>query len=1678
MPMLVTITDLSRTMFNYRKKIFLLISFLFFSLKINLLVSGSLPVSFYSIAPQTMIFNDIQDPIDSKIGHSSQTGAQVSDNTNATDAQLLSQRVLYIDDLSWSTDGGLKFSKYNSNVIPFPQALWHSNGGVGERDNVILTTLNKWRYLKADFNVRVAFNATAYTQGKFVMFYIPLGTKVEAESVDLTRAFQLRHAIIDANSEKDYTSFTIPFEPIYGAIDLVDGMGEMGFLGVLPYNTLKDATIKELISKVQINLTNVSLSYNNSIGTTKMPPIPVDELPGRPESEPSYYQNFPAKDYTHSDWKHDYPTLLARDSQQSSKGTTAGMTGRGPFSIPSFAKEWGYLGTARYSTTSPIDQPIMTFPVAPALLPDTNGASTSSFTPTPLTFAAMQGNWWNGDLKFKFTMTKTQLHAGRIRVIYVPFSTINRFQPYESIDKTYGNTIAMKNGNSSTTGSWDMTLLSNVRSFVFEVGDSESEFEVHIPFNAIYGSLPVIPITLNGTEIHAPGNISGSSSTQLKNTLLDTPSLLGQIYIVPETKLVTQETLTASHIDINVFHAAGDNINFYQFNNNTAGWAESGVELVEDDCEPSTTIQETDAEPIILQDAPPVEPAFTSFGTPLGSIKELCSRPVFKDIGFGDAVGKIEKIVDPSNFQSDKSSIVPIEYYSKMYRLYQGERKYLLKTPALSLDAELGTVTIEKPDWYDPVDPEPEPDPDDPDEPTPPDYSDIIEAIEDKHYTLDLGAVNDLIRNKIELDTQHGQEIWDWIDYLHSLVNPEQFPVVDAAYQYFDKYTDGGQDPSKVIAVKGNVRPLYQEPGSFLYHEAPVPKAQAALDEQTQSNIPSTEKTPIISSHLMPFPHHLHLKYDETNYFTPQRHFPNVFLPNNDQTFYFSETSFNDSPLIGARFRNGPVGLGKYYEIETVDLTTAKYTAKAIFDGAPLSETLGELKTKLLTGVYEAFDGPSIGDIPSEPLVRDTKFCRIINSVDEKYECEMFDEAEDQLINKTNRTFQWHEFEAMLGDQITDFTGTMFYDVVPGPYSGDIKLIQGDLVQDRTGKIYQAPFESLVYMFQQDLTHSHNGLPNHTHHSDGSITVHGYKFPTTPAQMTTQELYHYWYHHYKWLVDNDGTLPIKELADIAFYIDKYENDPTNFPKHFVKWLKYNIPMKSHYWPTLDPLAKAMAIDPNTLDRLMEESSDAQLKNWLDQDYATMTFYAQGDVMTAKVTHSVYGFDIKHSHVTRGGYYLQVYDPTTDPYSLNDKWDVTYNPVASIMSVAYQPKDMRSIIGNVVAAESYATNSVELVRNVGTLRDENDSTLHTIPYTQAVGGIFSFFKTIASIALDVTLSYVMPAITSGRSKPSNIKNKKKSKSKFDATDATNAAGNAATSGTNVLDAVSDNFDYGLMANKIGETINNKFPPMYNSLVKDMTNNMEKANLKNLQKLNDQVLSEPYEMAWEPNSVATPATCFCHTFQKPSAETLKLTGIDAKMVQTPLEEASAQLSPHPFFGNVKDLSTAPSDVMSNLSNSSFSTQLCTRLNNFLPFQIPFYNSSVAQRIGKNGSPPLPGTSRAVGVITVDSQGIKVVNNVAYLSKGQLIPWYALPAQISVPTYGIHIDQDSHYGKPVKVGQDQAIGNPLTTNSVQTQLATYAADNFTFGEYIGFPKMNVSTIPTMSSTNIAYDSGIYKT
>jgi len=267
-------------------------------------------------------------------------------------------------------------------------------------------------------------------------------------------------------------------------------------------------------------------------------------------------------------------------------------------------------------------------------------------------------------------------------------------------------------------------------------------------------------------------------------------------------------------------------------------------------------------------------------------------------------------------------------------------------------------------------------------------------------------------------------------------------------------------------------------------------------------------------------------------------------------------------------------------------------------------------------------------------------------------------------------------------------------------------------------------------------------------------------------------------------------------------------------------------------------------------------------------------------------------------------------------------------------------------------------------------------------------------------------------------------------------------------------------------------------MYSNLAQELDKLLAASGLHNLQELDKHALSKPYQTAWEPNSVTQTATIITHKFEQTTIASLIAAGIGGdKITTTPLEEASAQLLPNAYYGPALACAKPTTDLVSTQSNSSFSTQLNTKLNNFLPFQIPFYNSSVAQRVGKTGSEPLPGTSRAIALIDVDSQGVTSPDAVVgYVSGGEVVPWWKLPSQLQCPCYGIYLDRDPNYGKPITLSASLDDSGP--TNSLQTQLAVYAAPNFTFGEFIGLPKIQVNITDLLkSSASVKPDSGIFK-
>lgn len=185
----------------------------------------------------------------------------------------------------------------------------------------------------------------------------------------------------------------------------------------------------------------------------------------------------------------------------------------------------------------------------------------------------------------------------------------------------------------------------------------------------------------------------------------------------------------------------------------------------------------------------------------------------------------------------------------------------------------------------------------------------------------------------------------------------------------------------------------------------------------------------------------------------------------------------------------------------------------------------------------------------------------------------------------------------------------------------------------------------------------------------------------------------------------------------------------------------------------------------------------------------------------------------------------------------------------------------------------------------------------------------------------------------------------------------------------------------------------------------------------------------------------------------------------------EEASAELLPIPFAGPALSLDESAT-VESYSAPAGFSTTLNTRLNNFMNFQIPFYNNSNSQRIGATGSHPLPGTSRALALLRVDSSAIRTDNyNAVNVTKdGLYTPWWLTSAEIESPAWGINLDTSPNFVYPTKTNSVPRVLD-TATNASQVQLATFAAPNFRFGEFLGIPRVEIDVLPLFKSSNDYY-------
>lgn len=100
----------------------------------------------------------------------------------------------------------------------------------------------------------------------------------------------------------------------------------------------------------------------------------------------------------------------------------AGLEGEDPLAITKFVSKESYLVSSTWSTSTPVDTPLFTAAVSPAMGTFSSvGGSFSQFTPMALVSRLF--NSWRGDIIFTFRFIATPFHKGRVRISYDPYGS-------------------------------------------------------------------------------------------------------------------------------------------------------------------------------------------------------------------------------------------------------------------------------------------------------------------------------------------------------------------------------------------------------------------------------------------------------------------------------------------------------------------------------------------------------------------------------------------------------------------------------------------------------------------------------------------------------------------------------------------------------------------------------------------------------------------------------------------------------------------------------------------------------------------------------------------------------------------------------------------------------------------------------------------------------------------------------------------------------------------------------------------------------------------------------------------------------------------------------------------------------------------------------------------------------
>lgn len=341
--------------------------------------------------------------------------------------------------------------------------------------------INKFKFLKADFELRVQVNAQPMNAGRLLLVFFPnYGnlTLLPSSMSHLGGLTGFPHVDLDV-AEGSSAVFQIPFAINQSHFDIIRALGNLGSFGIYVYSPLTgsndvDCTVwitarnvelempvgVDIFPVAELQMAGIRISTDGAeakekkagivsrvAGTAKeafdaLTAIPVistfanvgslvaGAVAGvaglfgwsKPidDTKTTLFQQEFGRHFATSEGDSKAKILALSRSNKVSHASHVALSNQDEMSISYITSKFTYLTSFTYATESPTNTVLSIVPVSPSACgKQTLIGGVNSFN-TFLSYLSAHFSAWRGSIEYKFKLVKTPFHTGRLRFIWIP----------------------------------------------------------------------------------------------------------------------------------------------------------------------------------------------------------------------------------------------------------------------------------------------------------------------------------------------------------------------------------------------------------------------------------------------------------------------------------------------------------------------------------------------------------------------------------------------------------------------------------------------------------------------------------------------------------------------------------------------------------------------------------------------------------------------------------------------------------------------------------------------------------------------------------------------------------------------------------------------------------------------------------------------------------------------------------------------------------------------------------------------------------------------------------------------------------------------------------------------------------------------------------------------------------